>query len=544
MMTIFTTQFLRFKRNLYIALFWSLFSCTSVLIAAGKDSTEIKPYSLWDDKKFSLLPVAQIGPISISAREFILSYEFGPAFTKKSKDSPRRYLEFMIYEKLLALEGYARGIDSLAEVKMLISDIEGDLATEQLYRNRIWNKVNLSKSEIDLAVSQSQIQLQLKWIFNRNRAEISRQKAMLSNGIAFDSLFNAQFCDTIKYEDRYLETTRFKLEQRNPFLAHIIDTIKIGTPSPIIQTPDGFYIVRVENLWLNSVTTQSEFDRLNYDVNNVLFKSKADSASDLFVNSLMLKENPVIQREAFNILKAYIGWKILPQNKFSEFDLLKHLKDKYPDFNAAGIDKFKEMELVSLNSGKIFLKDFLNWYYTRQPYIKLKTDSHQALFASLQSIVWKMTRDFLLVRLALQEKLNRSNEITAEKKWWLDKLVYSKMKLEIAASVKLDSIKIYNYYDQNKHRYLDDKGIVKQFDEIKDDVKNDLYVYEYSKKLLNKVLGLKERTEIKIDNKLLESLPIDHKSDPKAIEVYPVKTGGTFMRQVYPSIDYEWNFWN
>ena len=55
--------------------------------------------------------VASVGPINITTDEFYYSYEFGPAFVKREKDSKERYLKYMINEKLLALDGYSRGID-------------------------------------------------------------------------------------------------------------------------------------------------------------------------------------------------------------------------------------------------------------------------------------------------------------------------------------------------------------------------------------------------------------------------------------------------
>ena len=60
--------------------------------------------------------VASVGPINITADEFYYSYEFGPAFVKRGKDSKERYLKYMINEKLLALDGYSRGIDKKEEV--------------------------------------------------------------------------------------------------------------------------------------------------------------------------------------------------------------------------------------------------------------------------------------------------------------------------------------------------------------------------------------------------------------------------------------------
>ena len=73
--------------------------------------------------------VAEIGNLKITAEEFVYSYEFGPAFPKKKKDSKLTHLNYMINEKLLALEGYDNGVMEKEYAKEIYNDIESDLAS-------------------------------------------------------------------------------------------------------------------------------------------------------------------------------------------------------------------------------------------------------------------------------------------------------------------------------------------------------------------------------------------------------------------------------
>ena len=77
--------------------------------------------------------VASIGPLNITVEEFYNSYEFGPAFVKRKKDSKKRYLNYMINEKLLALDGYSRGVDKSDDVESVLKDFESDIATEEMF---------------------------------------------------------------------------------------------------------------------------------------------------------------------------------------------------------------------------------------------------------------------------------------------------------------------------------------------------------------------------------------------------------------------------
>ena len=59
------------------------------------------------------LILANAGDKKITVREFLYGYEFGPAFPKKVKNSKEVYLNYLINEKLLASEGYARNMIQL-----------------------------------------------------------------------------------------------------------------------------------------------------------------------------------------------------------------------------------------------------------------------------------------------------------------------------------------------------------------------------------------------------------------------------------------------
>ncbi|MGE5679405.1 MAG: hypothetical protein ACM34K_00860 [Bacillota bacterium] len=521
-----------------------IFLPLKVYLANDGDTTEVQQYLKLGNNKLSSKVLATVGDMKITAQEFMTSYEYGPAFVKRQKDSPRRYLNFMIYEKLLAQEGYIKGVDRSEELNAILSDIEADLATEELYRRNVWNKINITKEQIKSAAEKDKISLSLKWIYRPELKEIEEDYSKIKNGFPFDSLFVKQFSDSIDYEDRYMETNRFELERKNNLLGRIVDSLRPGEISLPIKTPDGAYIVKLESFSKEMITTESEREKISNDVRRALFKDKADRLSDEYVNKIMTEENPVIKREALNMLKAYLGKKILPEEVFNKWDLLKNIRTSHGDFNPADIGPYLEIRLVELKNGGITIKDFIRWYTTRSPYIKLGTKSHQALYLSVQQAVWRMVRDKLLTDIAYKQKLNNLNEVKLQKKWWKDKLVYSQMKLELAGSIKLTEERIKEYYEKNKRRFTDEKGEVKPFDEAKGDASSELLAYEYTRKLVNSVLGRKERVKIKINEELLDQLPIDIKEDPKAIDVYAVKNGGIFMRQAFPVIDYEWQFWN
>ncbi|MGE5410708.1 MAG: hypothetical protein ACM3MI_07085, partial [Clostridiales bacterium] len=328
------------KINLFLSV---LFFPVAALFASGNDSSEVKNFLNIDDSKYSSIIIASVGDMKITAQEFLTSYEFGPAFVKRENNSLRKYLDFMIYEKLLAKEGYSLGVDKSEDLRLILSDIEGDLATEQLYRKTIWDKIKISNTEIEKGVKKEQVLVSLKWIFRPTLMEIEKDYMAIKNGAPFDSIFNRQFSsstDSIRYEDRSMEITRFKLERQNPLLSGIIDTLKAGQISLPIKTKDGCYIVKLDNESRNMIITESDLEKTKHDVEKVLFKERADSLSNQYVNSLLLSAGPVIIRLTFNILKANIAKKILTEDQFVKWDILKNIRPDYPDFNPENITPY------------------------------------------------------------------------------------------------------------------------------------------------------------------------------------------------------------
>jgi len=66
---------------------------------------------------------------------------------------------------------------------------------------------------------------------------------------------------------------------------------------------------------------------------------------------------------------------------------------------------------------------------------------------------------------------------------------------------------------------------------------------ELSKKILHKVLELKRKHKVVINEKLLKNLKVSSENDRKAIDMYIAKRGNLIPRPAFPSIDNDWSNW-
>jgi hypothetical protein len=268
-----------------------------------------------------------------------------------------------------------------------------------------------------------------------------------------------------------------------------------------------------------------------------------DELSDQYVHKMMMEEKPVIKRRALNILQAYLGKSVLRPEKYEEWDLEKPVKKAGNTRAISDIDQYDDEILVQYRSGTIRLKEYLDWYRLRENYFQFSIDSRNNFCGSVQQTIWKVIRNKLLIQRAYQRGLHERENVKLEKKWWLDKLVYAAMKYEIANSVSVKQDKLFEYYENNRKDFTYSNGQVIPFDKAEENVRNEYTRQEYMAKLYRHILKLKQKYDIKIDEDVLENLQVTDEDDPKAIDVYVVKKGGTFPHQAHPTIDWEWRSW-
>jgi hypothetical protein len=486
--------------------------------------------------------VATVGPLKISGTEFKLSYEFGPAFPKREKDSKKRYLNFMIYEKLLALDAQQLGLDQWPDVNRQVREIEADLATEELYKRDVLSKVHISDRQLTVSVKEERIHLTLQWLFCASASDIDSLVREMRSGVSFDSLFERQSATGSKPEDRSMESTKFRLRMKNPMFARIVDTMKADRISLPIHGPDGWYIVKMADESFDPIVTQTEETKLLEDVRRALTQQISDSLSDAYVHQLMSSQHPIIMRETFNAIQTYLGNKLLTKDIIEQWQLsarkgAKELND------ASNLGPIASKILVELKSNSLTAGDFLEWYRMREPYVKLNLSTPKAFFQSAEDLVWRMVRDRLLTRKAHERGLEKVAAVQRQTQWWKQKMLYTANRNRIADTI-VDSLPLVRkYYEEHRRSFIDDKGNVKPFETVQEDAWRQYYSYELEKRILHEVLRLKQQYAVKIEASTLDRIQVDEQANPKAIDVYAAKKGGIYPHTAFPSIDYDWQSW-
>jgi len=433
--------------------------------------------------------VASIGPLNITVEEFYNSYEFGPAFVKRKKDSKKRYLNYMINEKLLALDGYSRNVDKSDDVESILKDFENDIATEAMFTEDILNKVEISDDEINTVLTQKQLELDIRWLYVETDGELNKINDALASGVAFDSLYKLQFKDSIYIDDRSMKINRFQLGKKNPELAAIIDSLPVGLVTEPVKAVDGWYIFILDNFLQNVILTESELMRLQHESTNYLKKKKMDQISNEYVNQLLLANEPIIKIQCFNVLRSFIGNYTLTKEIYDHWGLSEKLDAALNELHVTK-DNVGQSVLVKMNDGYVTLEEFLMWYRNRSQYIKLNKNDLRSFSKSLENLIWRMLRDKLLSEKAYERNFQNTESFKRQTIWWRDKIVYSAVKKDLEESVHLEKEEIrYNSTDSLDVEY-----------------NNERINTEITRRLFLKLNELKKDYEININEDVLEKI--------------------------------------
>lgn len=530
-------------RCIRAAFFLVAFACTVPTFARAQIPEADQLLNAADTSTANAI-LATVGPITISVQEFLVNYEFGPAYVKKHPDAKRRMLDYLINEKLFALE--ASTPSQHQRIDGALREIEGDLATEELYRKDVLPHVVLPKGVIERGVRESGITLTVHWLYAMTDGLKDSLHAGLRRGTPFDTLFLRQTPDSLSRGNRMMIGTFFEIRRRNPEVAGVLDSLAPGQVSRPVKGKDGWYIFRIMDERRNMVTSESDLMKAHADVEKALCEDMADSISDAYVAQLMTEHAPVIVKDSFDDLLRFLAQFHLERKNAENWGFRSADGDPADSILQAAEARIAgqgNRALVTLATGRtIGLGAFMEWYRNRETVIKLPTSSAQAFASGAEQLVWRMVRDYLLTERARERKLNALPGVRMQKSWWEHKLLFQAGLNSLQAAIPVKDSVLQDYYASHRHDYRDSAGALQPFDRAHDDVLRDYYRFETARRVHSRVVVLRRKYPVEIRKEVLNGIKVPE-GEKKAIDVYTVKKGGTLPRPAFPTVDVAWDSW-
>ena len=500
-----------------------LLASLSILNPQAK-STSSKKSSL---DSLSTVIVARVGPVEVSAREFLTSYEVGPAFVKRNdREAPRvHHLDLMIKEKIMALDGFKLGVLDDAAFGLMLNEIRADRAVEEMYKEDILTQVEIDEQTLDQAAEEYAIQVWFRYVQLDTEEQVHAVRNALESGASFDSL-------SVSGHDPVSQNpiTFWEIKQRDHVLANALAKLDVGEISDVVKTPHGFFLLRVDNVFKDPFTTPAKYAEARRKVGVKVRQLEADSLAFDYAASRMEAVQPVIKREAFNQLFAFFE----SLDATGSRDVAGVLMGNWPGaLDRSGAEEVMPVTLLETTEGDYTVSDFLDWYDLRR--FPVEGRSAGARANQLKSIIWRMLRDRLLANEATDRGFAVRPVVVEEVEWWREKMSFWELREHLLAELVPTDLDIEQVMAEYPHRYTSEDP-----DKNRKQAFKDVYTLREREVLHAYFAEMQEVHDIWVDTLALLSLPIQTDKLSKPIEVVAFKKEGTFPRIAYPTIDRVW----
>lgn len=478
--------------------------------------------------------VATVGRFEISGKDLLDSYELGPAFVKRAPHSLRKHLEYMIDERLLALEAERTHSDTTRFVRERIAAIQEDITVDELYKNEILSKVKLSDDETERGVQKAKTNLRLRWIYSKDEQSARKIYSRFLLGASFDSVFARHALSDSSAFGRTLETTGLKLERDNPELARNLSKLKSQEISQPIQGPDGYYLVRIDEVWQNPLTTETDYATLKNQAVEILRQVKADKLASEYVSGKMKVARPVIKADGFNIVRALLAEKVLSRDTRVKWEIPSTFMTEAGPLPISASGKLLNKPLVVFSNQTMTVRDYAKWFELRQ--FQLKTSSLAAFNASVKQTIWKMVQDRILSQEAYSRRLNMEENVRRESEKWEPKILYLAERQNILRTISISDSTVKTEYGKQKKS----KSVGKSLGFGESHIREDLYRQEEMNAVFRTLQRLQKEIPIVVHESTVVKLSEKIEKEINPIDVIFYKPGGTYPRIAFPTIDSWW----
>lgn len=389
-------------------------------------------------------PLAKAGNQIITVDEFRNRYEFMPHlnYSSDNKDTLKKeFLYSLIAEKLWALEGLEKRIDTLDVVKNSLKTLEKLFVKDELFRSEVESKIKLTSEEISKGLLRVGKTLSLKMISSLDSSEIFSFQNQLKNSNNFDSLLTS-------ISENHSQQKAFQVKLgtlSDEFAEDVIFNLKIGEVSEPIKSNKNWYIFKLVDEAIDSSIFRDNETARNKTI-SILSEKKRKALAGDFLDKLLGGRTISANSELFNHFADILITVI--QNRIEKGN--QELSDKIeltPDDlqkTVKLLDKEKLNSLfVEFDSTKLSLKDFI--YYLMYQKVSFPSSKPNKMKAVLHSAVKQFIEDEVITQEGYKRGLNKLSSVQKDIEVWRNYYLSELMLQSFSDSVSISDSEIENY---------------------------------------------------------------------------------------------------
>jgi hypothetical protein len=398
-----------------------------------------------DEKKDVIL--ARVGDDVITVKDFRYNYETGFPHLKKKPDPKRSYLEYMIKEKLLSLDGYRRGLANSPRVKKFEKELLNELLIEQVFTKEVGSKINITSEQIKDAITKSKVSWKMRYWFepNENSAK-AICNAMRKDGYTevLDKILMKNPEIPIKPKDL---TTQYLTYLDIPDnVLNAIKDLPIGDISDPVLINGVYYIFQILDIKRDMVT---DFDYKNsYEkYRQILYYKQLKKDAEKYVHNMMASKTLKFKSDPFNALsKALTEWKESDTLRKKDFETaVMQATDKSSDLYKLRNDLNKTV--LTIDGEPWTVKDILNKGNIWRD-IKINPRDPKSIRPRVADELALSVRNKFLLQKAKELDLQDEAAVQEELKSWRDKWVYKETRNYYLEDIKVNDKSIQNYLNE------------------------------------------------------------------------------------------------
>ena len=205
--------------------------------------------------------IARAGDVFVTEREFLERFELTPGLYRHRKPQLEveklYFLYSMIAEKLLAQEAIARNLDRDSAFQQAVLELTKLVARDELYRQEVSQKVKVTETEIQEGTTHALTQLRVRFLFSPNADDAQFIRNQLTRNQDFELLRIDSSMDIVR------DTATVIWGDADTLIETAAYMLRPGEISPVIQTGDGFYILKLDHRQANESYSSMQPDVLH-----------------------------------------------------------------------------------------------------------------------------------------------------------------------------------------------------------------------------------------------------------------------------------------
>lgn len=381
-------------------------------------------------------PLARVGNITITSREFLNRFEMTPGFQRHNKASieavKAEFLLSMIAEKLLVLNAEQQNLETDSFYNQMIYSVERLLVRDELYRKEVSQKVEISEREIQEGIRRLRQDLKIYFLFAREKSTADSLYTFIKNGRPLESFTVEKVTSHPSFKSVDSAVARFG-DTEEP-MENVVYSLRLNETSKPFFLNDGYYLVKVMGKTINIVAGDKELKAEREKVLQIIRKRKELKRMSAFMST-------ELKNTKTEIVTALLK-KIL--------DVLYQYhkgNNRVPDTTQFFLGA-NAVEAVRYAMGVDFQKPLVlfpnkNWSVeqTLELMVTAGLISPQPTYQRLRIDFEQRLRDIIdqeyLTELGYQRNLNHSNEVRKDMKVWRDAYAAQYLRKRIADTVSL-----------------------------------------------------------------------------------------------------------